>query len=55
MTLNKIKLVIITLILLGSGCRKNEKDELTLPARTHLDIGLISPSYVPGSAEWIEA
>ncbi len=37
MILNKIKLVIIILILFISGCTK--KDELTLPVKIHLKIG----------------
>jgi hypothetical protein len=43
MTLNKIKLAIIILLLLIAGCI--EKDELTLPVKIHLKIG-IAP-YTP--------
>jgi hypothetical protein len=46
MILNKIKQVIIILILFISGCTK--KDELTLPVKIHLKIGstLKNPEYV---------
>jgi hypothetical protein len=43
MALNKLKLVIISLILLISGCIK-EKNELTLPVRIKLKIGSL-PSF----------
>ncbi len=40
MKLYKIKPVGITLILLLAGCREPEKDDLTLPARVQLFIGI---------------
>ena len=43
MTLYKIKLVIVTLILLIAGC--TEKDDLTLPVRVNFKIG-ISPENI---------
>jgi hypothetical protein len=45
MTLYKIKLVSITLILFIAGCK--EKDELTLPVKVNLTIGISTSDLMP--------
>jgi hypothetical protein len=49
----KLKLVIITLILFIAGCEK-QKDELTLPVRTHLKIYFIQPQEEYGYITFTE-